>query len=592
MKSRTSFFNRTVLRKDITRFAPLWGLYAVFSLMAVFLLWNGDPSPARFANNADGILQSMGVINFFYAGLCALLLFGDLFSPRLCNALHAMPLRREGWFLTHCAAGFLFCFIPNTVSALVSALLLRQYCWLAFVWLGLMVLQFLFFFGVGALAAVSAGNRLGGIAIYAIFNFLAVILAWLITTFYEPLLYGVELDLEAYTRFSPVVAFTQSQYVLHNYQSLPEVLVFLGFAAEDWRFAYIAAAVGAVLLLLALLVYRKRQLESAGDLISLQPMAPVFLVIYTLCAGAVLYLISDIMASAFRYGFFVIGLVIGFFTGRMLIERKVNIFSGKNFLGFGVLIAVLGASFLLVWLDPIGTTRYVPEAGQVANVSLSPYPSYSYQETSCQLTEPEDIQAILDLHTDLVENRTGTKDTVLYLHYNLKNGTQVDRKYYVDSQSENGQLLRKYYSRWDTVMQGYDSQTLLQNSCVLEFHSYWETLPSVSIGISETFLEQEMFDEKFGSEGSLIYTVDTLPDGENAKGLDVALVRGLLEAIAADCQAQTMVQVWEYHRDQDVAGYISLRYYGPDSNLSMLCSVELTVFDDCENTVAYLQSLS
>ena len=37
MKSRTSFFNPAVLRKDITRFAPLWGMYlvAVENILAV-----------------------------------------------------------------------------------------------------------------------------------------------------------------------------------------------------------------------------------------------------------------------------------------------------------------------------------------------------------------------------------------------------------------------------------------------------------------------------------------------------------------------------------------------------------------------------
>ena len=34
MKSRTSFFNITLFKKDITRFAPLWVLYTVaMSLM-------------------------------------------------------------------------------------------------------------------------------------------------------------------------------------------------------------------------------------------------------------------------------------------------------------------------------------------------------------------------------------------------------------------------------------------------------------------------------------------------------------------------------------------------------------------------------
>ena len=37
MKLKTSFFNTSVLKKDITRFAPLWGLYTVFMLLVVFL---------------------------------------------------------------------------------------------------------------------------------------------------------------------------------------------------------------------------------------------------------------------------------------------------------------------------------------------------------------------------------------------------------------------------------------------------------------------------------------------------------------------------------------------------------------------------
>ena len=33
MKLKTSFFNATVLKKDITRFAPVWGIYSVILLL-------------------------------------------------------------------------------------------------------------------------------------------------------------------------------------------------------------------------------------------------------------------------------------------------------------------------------------------------------------------------------------------------------------------------------------------------------------------------------------------------------------------------------------------------------------------------------
>ena len=111
MKSKTSFFNGSVLRKDITRFAPAWGLY----LTAILLL-----SLTLFTEEDIHLAQTMGVslgifsaVNFCYALVCGALLFGDLFNSRLCNALHAMPMRREGWFATHLTAGMLFSMVPS-----------------------------------------------------------------------------------------------------------------------------------------------------------------------------------------------------------------------------------------------------------------------------------------------------------------------------------------------------------------------------------------------------------------------------------------------------------------------------------------------
>ena len=62
--------------------------------------------------------------------LTAQLLFGDLYHSRLCNALHAMPVTREGWFLTHSAAGLAFYayIVPFLIStaggAVISAVLI------------------------------------------------------------------------------------------------------------------------------------------------------------------------------------------------------------------------------------------------------------------------------------------------------------------------------------------------------------------------------------------------------------------------------------------------------------------------------------
>ena len=62
MKLRTSYFNSTVLKKDITRFAPVWGLYTLFMLMVVFLLNENYSDAERFANSAGQIMIAMGIV--------------------------------------------------------------------------------------------------------------------------------------------------------------------------------------------------------------------------------------------------------------------------------------------------------------------------------------------------------------------------------------------------------------------------------------------------------------------------------------------------------------------------------------------------
>ena len=116
MKSRTSFFNGTILRKDITRYAPVWGLYAIGMFLILFLPnmnWGPDDAAEALLESLSG----MTVANTILGGICALTLFSDLFKTRLCYATHALPLRREGWFLTHYTAGIASMTILKAVEA-------------------------------------------------------------------------------------------------------------------------------------------------------------------------------------------------------------------------------------------------------------------------------------------------------------------------------------------------------------------------------------------------------------------------------------------------------------------------------------------
>ncbi len=552
MKLRTSYFNGTVLKKDLTRFAPVWVLYGIFQLLFLVLM-NGD-STARFASNADGIMQTMGVVNLAYGGLCALLLFGDLFKPKMCNTLHTMPLHREGWFLTHLCSGLLFCLLPNLVGCLVAAIMLRQYCFLAFVWLGLMVLQFLFFFGVGVFSMLCAGNGLGAAAIYGIVNFLAVIVAWMLMTFYEPLLFGMVFDFSKYAVCSPVVGFSEAQYVTVYYDNMTSAAVYEGFLAADWVYLFAAAAVGLIFLSLALLLYRKRKLEAAGDFLALPTVAPVFLVTFSLCAGATLYYLEPSWVLLFA------GIAIGFFTGRMLIERKVNIFRGKTFLGFGILVAVFALSLGLTRLDPLGITRYIPEAEDIQSAQVSHIRNNAYGKSSVS-TEADEIHAVRELHRQMLELRdseiTG-ETTTAYVQYTLKSGRTVTRWYYrLPVDSSLGEELRLRFSQFDYIFPGYTPESLTRATSHAE----------VSL---------------FTDNG--YYQISNKAD-----------ILALLEAVEKDCQAGNTAASGIFHRSDAAKG--NLLFMVNKKQLTSLTKADdriiglnITVYESCTNIQAFLDS--
>lgn len=575
MKLKTSFFNTAALRKDVTRFAPVWGLYTVFMLMVLFLLWADESSAADFATSAPYIMQTMGVVNFGYAGICAILLFGDLFQSRMCNALHGMPLRREGWFLTHVCAGVLFCFVPNSIGAILASMILRQYCYLAFLWLGLMLCQFLFFFGVGVFSVQCAGNRLGAAACYGLINLLAVLVAFFVETFYSPVMYGVVTDWTKICRYSPVVGFSTFEYVAMQYDHIYDGARFEGFLPEQWRYVFVALAVGLVLFGAALVLYRRRQLESAGDFIAFKPAGPVFLVLYTLGVGAVLYFIADMLSTDAEYLFLLIGFALGFFTGYMLLEKKVNVFTLKKLLILGGVTLVFFFTVALTWLDPLGITRYVPELSQVQKVYLSPYVSdYYLQNKALVLTDGQDIATVLDVHEQLIENRGEDGNLCLRLRYQLKNGTQVDRKYYYEPNSQEGKVLQQFFSDFSYVTQAENAQDLVSKVTFGEFYAYTSDLPNISFDSKPT-------GEKKFSQSDQWVCVDP-------EQTDTA-IRGLAEAIAADCAAGTMAQDWEFHSGVEELGSLTLCIR---SQQYITEYTDIRIFADCVNTCDYLKALA
>ena len=342
MKLRTSFFNRTAFRKDIVRFSPIWAVYTIFLLLGLF---GGmvDSDPHYMARDILYSLEGMGVVNLLYAGVCAAFLFMDLYNGRLCNALHAFPYRRESWLVTHIVSGLLFSLLPNLLVSIFATFMLGEYLYIALIWLGVSTLQYLFFFGTAVLCVMCAGNLIGAVAIYGIFHFITVLVYAVAELLYQPLLHGVKLNNTAFYHFFPLSKLSGFEYahVKFHYTENGGYCIFQGLEGEAWLYVGLCAVAGLVSLALAWLVYRKRHLESAGDLISLKKLSPLFILICTIGAGAFLYLFSEVFGNEKSYIFLILGMILGYFAGQMLLNRTVKVFGKKTFLRLGIIVAVL-----------------------------------------------------------------------------------------------------------------------------------------------------------------------------------------------------------------------------------------------------------
>lgn len=548
MKSGTSSCKRAILKKDITRFAPAWALYTVFLLLCVAMMWDQDDY--WFADGTVDFIIWMAPVNFLFAPVCAQLLFGDLYNIRMCNALHALPVRRDSWFWLHAVSGILFAVVPNLLIGGLMMPLAGQYWTVGAAWAAVSCLEFLCFYGIAVFSALCVGNRFAMVVVYAILNFLAVVLFWLVERLYVPLLYGLVIDSLPFLQFSPVCAMiSNGQFVwLKRLYTAGQYQVFEVAMGEGWWYLLIWAAVGIALLAAAWWLYRRRRLETAGDFLAVKKLEPVFLVLYTLCAGAACQIFCYMFADSDQYYlFFAVGLAIGFFTGLMLLKRTVRVFRVKAVVRFAILAAVVGATLLAARLDIFGVIQWVPETEQVQSIDiwLGDATTDHNRYTACS---PEDIGAIINVHRKAVENG-GEKSEYYYMHefsleYTLADGSTARRSYYVSAGSAEGAALERYFSTPECVL-GYPAEEL----------------------------------DAFLAQFSAVCVSDTYFQGAD--------MRGLTEAILLDCQSGTMAQNWDYHQEEDMVFWLDFEYR--DDHGTPYACYGVDVYEGCENTIRWLR---
>lgn len=630
MRSGTSYFNWPVFRKTITRFWPLWAAYSVIwmiilPLNGLFMLQYQNRFGADYMEDfaystVPSVVQAVLPFSVIFGVLCAMAVFSHLYNARSANFYGSLPVRREGMFLTHYLAGLAFLIVPNVLVFLLTLLVELAggtVCMQGLLfWLGAACGEAFFFYSLAVFCGMFTGHILALPAFYVIINFLGGGVLTLIHGLLQMFYYGFSRMGNWVTPVTDWLTPTMNlsdnlgshfgySHTLDGIVSDNEILTTYGLEIVG-----VYALVAVVLVVIAFFLYRTRRLESAGDVVSVRPMRPVFKYGLAICAGVGLGFITTYILSLGKIGLSVAILlwgVVGYFAAQMLLDKSFKVF--RKWKGAAVMAAAFLAVFAVMWLDLTGFETRIPAVADVESVEVDGlygcYLDDSGDRLAYQLiSDPQQIEYITILHQTALDKRDNilswndgsdfdaenwTNTGMHTLIYHLKNGSTMERRYnnvWLDARQVNQEgtgawAMEQLYRDRDFYWQVYGFDTLeayLSQGWRLERVEYRDN--------RSDYREEEPEYEEWPDQ----YAADT--ESSSSEYFYTGDARALLDAVKEDFWAG---RIGVRHVGASYSGMEtarSLHFWAvsnedPDRG----CSIRICVQDTASSTLAVLDKL-
>ena len=473
MQSKTSFFNRTLFRKNLSRYWPLWGFASFVGFLApaallVRVIQSGETSVAPLRVREIYyylVADAVPIVSIAYAILCAMAVWSYLYNARSVGMMHSLPIRREGLFLTNLLSGLAMMAIPYLVAGGLGTLLFACCggfdAWGTLATILAVIGQSVTFFGLATFCAFLTGNIFALPVLYFLLNFLAPLGDWLCNLFARGFLFGFTADYSGTVDFlCPMVYLTQRLYVNSEYETVRDSALeyqnrLTSVTLENaWLIAAYAAA-GLVFLALAYLLYRRRESERAGDVVAVRVFRPVFrfgvAALSALLGGRLLY---ALLWESFQAGdtftpvplaiCLIVAGLIGYYAASMLLAKSLRVFRGSA-VGALCLVAACVAFCAGMRYDLFGIERRIPDQNEITQLEIYLARNTYYLTPEDQpelLSGAQDLQRTLIAQKDLIRSNYETyrhggsssdpdASTNIRYVYTLKNGATVERFYTV-----------------------------------------------------------------------------------------------------------------------------------------------------------------
>ncbi len=445
---RSLLISKGLLSSHIGRHIPLWVAFAaawlVFLVLPLAIL---APNAAHVSLPNEEMFYTGwsleyvgGLIGTAIAGIAsAICVFDYAFNREAALFSGSLPIKRISLFATSYLSGLLpLLVIELAVFAIVSLMALAippigiKYC---LTWLALTVGFTFVFYSVAAFCAMLAGTKTAAYYLYLLVLFFVPLLELVLRGIAGSCMWGVELLAEV-----PVALWASPLLGMGYYVLSPRAEMWATLSQIGWGALLIYIAVAAVLLVLAIALNKRRDLEGAGNAVVFKGLSVVARVVTGIGLASLIAIItvfcmafsSEQLGEALSINQRVVlavttflGGFLGVFFGEGLVGGSAGIFKRCWKLGLAVGVAcvlfIAGCS-----ADVLGVQRYVPQASEVESVTVD------VNGTVTTLKSEDNIEAVAQKHEEILGfedlGNTGYGDTV-GISYKLKSGKVVERSY-------------------------------------------------------------------------------------------------------------------------------------------------------------------
>lgn len=582
MKSEMSFFHKGIFTKDIKRLWPLWTLALVaclFGLLTLSLVFNGASSEV---DRVEAIVYmcefvSSPLLIAIETFVVSCFVFGYIYKKRSSFSIHALPIRRETLFGSHYASGLAILVVPYLLGYLLmlcfalgngERLLITLVC--AFIE---SIVEILLFYNISCCVLMVSGNRVVATAIYCVINFLYVFFVFLYSTavivftdsgLVDFGIYGTETR-SVFTCGSPLIFLFSRDICTLDYNkeilNMRQCTISINVDLFYQTLLYLIPAV--ILFVLALVIYRKRKMETQGNMMSFEFSAVAFKVVFSICIGFFISIFSFLvidsvltleyyfykkMIAITIFVFFLVGMVLGYFVSEMIIQKRFKVFRTFGKKTFFSMLGIFVVLFVLLKFDVL--TFYSVSESDINRVRID------YNGQVYNLTGREDIEKFISLMDEMKKE---------------------------DSYNEEYEITRFHYSFFDdTDKDEYEGilQTRPQTSVSKEFESFLmnpNKIVTRLFGTDKLPVEHCRFYYNISSE---------------EKECPVEYRQQLFEAICKDLQ-EGNINLFDEHGDYVKGEFYTIEIWsnrGVDNNMER--RIELIITEKAVNTISELYRIA